>query len=245
MHLSDRQKQESHLGEPKSESPDEPSTVAAPSIELVCRRLTMKFEPFFNIVVRYLLCRCVMWRATPSSIMPEMTLLRDAQCPRHNTTGKRFRIYADYSLPCDKDPYFVQQFGGYNIFWTLLYSRFPNAFERLNGKAAISRLEMMRGNIAYMEKELEQPGWSQNLAEDYWFELVDTCKPLPPDMEGEYLRVKAKRVARGIDTAPREEDLSGDHIRQLRKDFYGSTMGRELKEIAEGRWTGEPHWKYT
>jgi len=134
----------------------------------------------------------------------------------------------------------VQQFGSYNIFWTLLYRQFPNVFERLSGNAVISKLD-----IEYLEKEIDEPGWVQSLADDYWFELVDTFKPLPSDIEEEYLRMKARRVERGIDTTPRKQEMSDENVKQLRKKFSASTMGRELKEIAEARWTDEPHWKFT
>lgn len=37
-----------------------------PAIDLVCHRLTMKWEPLFNIIHRYLCCRCIVRQSTPS-----------------------------------------------------------------------------------------------------------------------------------------------------------------------------------
>jgi hypothetical protein len=171
-----------------------------------------------------------------------MTSLRDAECPRHNTTGNTFRNYGDYFVPCDQDPYF-EQFGGYNVFWALLHDRFPRIFEKLGGLSAISEHELVQAYIAYLQNEQERPGWIQDLTEDYWFELAETCEPLPSEVQGEYLRVKTRRVERGIDRAHSREKLDDNQIKHYRKNFSESAMGRELCEIESGRWTREPHWK--
>lgn len=187
-----------------------------------------------------------MWRGTPSNIIPEMTFLRDAVCPRHNTTGATFRDYGDYALPCHKDPYF-DRFGGHSVFWALLDRQFPEIFEELNGSAQMSNFELIQGHIAYLQNLKERPQWLQDVAEDYWFDNVNElrarCKKLRPDMEKIYLRIQKRRVERGVDKTPRMQEMDYDQIKQRQKEFSESVMGRELSEISSGRWNGKPHWK--
>jgi hypothetical protein len=234
-------------GVPNSGSSDETSTVAIPRIELVCRRLTMKFEPIFNIVYRYLYCRCALWRSTPSHFIPELTILRDYECPRHNTTGKRFRDYGDFALACDEDPYF-DQFGGYKVFWALLHRRFPKIFEHLGGPSVMSELELLQCHIAYLQNEKEREAWLQDVVEGYWFEFVGYHKDrqliFSPAAEEEYLRVETRRIELGIDKPSNKKGLGEDQIEQHQKDFSESTMAREIRDIVSGCWTGEPHWKF-
>lgn len=105
----------------QSKSPANSSRAAlnsTPRIETVCRCLTMKWEPVFNMTVRYMDCRCILRMSTPSPFAPEMTLPLCALCPRHNTKGKRF---ADYGYQdCHQDPYF-DRFGGYTAFRGMVY----------------------------------------------------------------------------------------------------------------------------
>jgi hypothetical protein len=238
--------QKQHPDTSQTEPRDEKLTLSTPDIEFVCRRLTVKFEPIFNIVHRYMLCRCVMWRGTPSNIIPEMTFLRDAICPRHNTTGATFRDYGDHDLPCHEDPYF-ERFGGYNVFWALLDRQFHKIFEELNGSAQMSKFDLVQGHIAYFQNLEERPQWPQDVAEDYWFDILDyfraTYKKLPPDLEKNYLRIQKKRVERGIDKTHNREEVEDDQIEQQRREFSESVMGKELSEISSGRWNGKPHWK--
>lgn len=108
-----------------------------PSIDLVCHRLTMKWEPIFNIVHRYRFCRCVLRLSTPSRLIEEMTLLAAWLCPRHNTQGTTFRDYSELALPCIDDPYF-DQFGGYNAFWALLHQYLPKLYDHLGGPISMT-----------------------------------------------------------------------------------------------------------
>lgn len=55
-----------------------------PPVDFVCQRLTIKWEPIFNITHRYLHCRCVIWLSTHSRLYNETTLWIYAICPRHN-----------------------------------------------------------------------------------------------------------------------------------------------------------------
>ncbi|KAL5119567.1 hypothetical protein ACEQ8H_002413 [Pleosporales sp. CAS-2024a] len=196
------------------------------------------------MVFRYVLCRCVIWRATPSCIEPEMTFFHYAYCPRHNTTGERFRDYGSYSLPC-KDTYF-ERFGGYNMFWAFLDHRYPEIFELLNGSAAISESDLIQGRVTYMKNEKERPAWLEDVDDDYWFDFVDTYKSVwqtfPDVINAGYLRLQKKRVERRIKKVPRKEKLGDEIVKSLRKQFWKSFMGMELREILSGDWKGEPHW---
>lgn len=233
--------------QPSSVSQDTSSAAAVPSIEFVCRRLTMKFEPVLNVVYRDLLCRCISCgRGTPSNIIPETIILRGTTCPRHNKIGATFRDYGDHSLPCHKDPYFAR-FGGYNAFWALLHRRFPEIFDELNGASRISESDLIRGNIINVQNIIDRPQWIQDVTYDHWFDLADEmrarAKTLPPWMEDNYLRKEKKRTERGIEKIPQKEEVDSALIEKQRKNFSEFVMGRESREISTGSWGDKPHWK--
>lgn len=101
------------------------------SIESVCRRLTMKWEPLVNITHRYLHCRCIMRRGTPSSFTPEFTILVEDMCPRHYNEGIVRADYGDQDY--HQDPYF-KQFGGYNTFRAMELLFFPGVYLNILGQ---------------------------------------------------------------------------------------------------------------
>jgi hypothetical protein len=218
-------------------------TTMPPPIELVCRRLTIKFAPFLYLVYRYVRCRCVIWRSTPSRIVAETTILRHTDCPRHNRSGNTWRDYGTYS-PCETDPNF-EYFGGYAASWALLQCHLPAIFESLDGADAISKQEHVKGHIANSEKRPEEV---EKLVEGYWFNVLKTCRlqyqTFPPGVEDQYILAKLKRDERGIDTASMEDQDTDDVGTEFyRKQFSEFVMGRELHDIMSKRWTGQPHWE--
>jgi hypothetical protein len=103
-------------------------TYENPPIDLVCRRLIMKWEPIFDIVHRYLHCRCVIRLSTPSYIEKEVTSLVPALCPRHNTRGVNHQDYGNINYY--QDQYF-KKFGGYLSFQDFIYDRNPSIYRSL------------------------------------------------------------------------------------------------------------------
>ncbi|CAH0045203.1 unnamed protein product [Clonostachys solani] len=114
-------------------------------IDLVCRRLVIKWDPIFNISYRYLFCRCIAWASTPSQLVPEMTVPLAASCPRHNNKGISFPDYGnlDYS-----DDHYFDKFGGYGLFRLQVLQLFPYLYHILGGQAFMSDSD----KATFMEK---------------------------------------------------------------------------------------------
>lgn len=215
-----------------------------PNIDLVCHRLTMKWEPIFNIVHRYSFCRCVLRLSTPSRLVEEMTLLVTQECPRHNTQGIAFRDYSELALPCEDDPYF-DQFGGYNAFWAMLHCYLPKLYDDLVGPMSMTGNQLAYGYVDLGQLERQEKGAVRRIAEDYWFEVIETIidqgVDLPPDVTADFTREKTRRRP--------ETKKKGFHSRldelaigRMRDEFQNSPMGVQLKELKMGNWNGVPHW---
>jgi hypothetical protein len=204
----------------------------------------MKWEPIFNIVHRYSLCRCVVRLSTPSRLVEEMTLLVDWVCPRHNTQGIAFRDYSELALPCVDDPYF-DQFGGYNAFWALLHRCLPKLYEHLGGSISITSHKLAYGYVDLGRIEEQNKDSVRRIAEDYWFEVVevmiDQGVDIPPNIAAEFVKEKARRRP---ETEKKNFDFCHDEltINRMRAEFKESPMGAELMEIKTGNWNGTPHW---
>ncbi|EKG18465.1 hypothetical protein MPH_04267 [Macrophomina phaseolina MS6] len=215
-----------------------------PSIDLVCHRLTMKWEPIYNIVHRYLFCRCVLRLSTPSRLFEEMTVLTAWMCPRHNTQGVTFRDYSELALPCLSDPYF-DQFGGYNAFWALLHHYLPKLYHHLGGPKSITGNQLEYGYVDLGRMEEHDKDAVRRIARDYWFEvaeaMVNQGVDLPPDVAADFTKEKTRRRQEVEKT---DFDFSLDEMAKgrMRDEFEESSMGRELKEIIIGNWNGVPHW---
>lgn len=210
----------------------------APSIDLVCRRLTIKWEPIFNITHRYLFCRCIIRRSTPSQFIPKMDFLTLGICPRHNNVGISHLDYGN--LDYHEDSYF-DRFGGYDFFRLLIVIFVPNSYELLG------REKFMRANdIAKVRANWERlpDKRIQALIQEirqYIFECYDLLDEsgveLPPKIAQE-LRAEHVRKQGESPRTPKEPCLHPEML----QDFRNSPMMREVKEILEGKWSGVPHW---
>jgi hypothetical protein len=215
-----------------------------PSIDLVCHRLTMKWEPIFNIVHRYLFCRCVLRLSTPSRLVEEMTVLGAWVCPRHNTQGVAFKDYSELALPCLSDPYF-DQFGGYNAFWALLHHYLPKLYHHLGGPESITGNQLEYGYVDLVKLEEHDKDAVRRIARDYWFEVAEATVnqgvDLPADVVADFTKEKTRRKQEVEKT---NFDFRLDEMAKgrMRDKFEESPMGRELKEIGMGNWNGDPHW---
>ncbi|KAH7140162.1 hypothetical protein B0J13DRAFT_526918 [Dactylonectria estremocensis] len=138
--------------------PDEPNF---PSIDLVCKRIIVQWEPIYRIVHRYVYCRCILRTNTPSHSAPEITMVTIATCPRHNTLGIFFNDYGnvDYS----KDFYF-DGFGGYDSFRFLIAFYYPDLYEELGAEmfARQEDLERTKVNMSQLSSETLM-GYFKNL----------------------------------------------------------------------------------
>jgi hypothetical protein len=204
----------------------------------------MKWEPIYNIVHRYLFCRCVLRLSTPSRLVEEMTLHLAWVCPRHNTQGITFRDHSELALPCPKDPYF-DQFGGYNAFWALLHHYLPKLFDHLGGPKSIVGNQLEYGYVDLFRMEEHDKDAVRRIASDYWFEvikaMVNQGVDLPLDVAAEFTEEQTRRRQEAQKT---DFNFSFDETAKarMRDEFEESPMGRELKEIRMGNWNGVPHW---
>lgn len=215
-----------------------------PCIDLVCHRLTMKWEPIDNIVHRYIFCRCVVRLSTPSRLNEEMTILTVWPCPRHNSKGITFRDYSEIALPCQSDPYF-DRFGGYNAFWALLYRYLPNIYLHLGGPESITENQLEYGYVDLSRMEERDEDSVRCIVRDFKFDVAETMvyqgMDLHPDVTAEFIKEANRRRQaageKGFDFT-HDEGARG----KMRDGFEDSPMGRELKEIITGNWKGVPHW---
>lgn len=230
----------SHFLPPEREDGD-----VSPSIDLVCHRLTMKWEPIYNIVFRYIFCRCVLFLSTPSHLVKEMTLLGAIDCPRHNAEGITFRDYSELALPCHEDPYF-DQFGGYNAFWALLHCYFPRIYDLLGGSKSVTDKQLDYGyvDLSHM-KEIDQDA-VRRIVQDYSFEvteaLVQSGMDLPPDKASDFAKEKTRRREEVKGKRHLEFDIDEGVRIAFTNGIKESFMGKELKKIKNGNWDGVPHW---
>jgi hypothetical protein len=225
------------LGKARQANPDHD-----PKIELVCRRMVIKWEPFFNIVHRYMWCRCILRKTSPASCEKEMTFLVtpfQAVCPRHNSQGITFWDYGndDYH----DDPYF-DRFGGYDMFRFLALGCSKDSFDTaVGGEKFMSDEDFRREQQKYLGlSEERQASLRSVMMEDYFIEGWDTLDrsnlPLPPHA-AEKVR---ERRERGNDKRRAWKGNYSDS--ETRQALYDSPMMREVRQICAGTSNGKPHW---
>jgi hypothetical protein len=209
-----------------------------PSIDLVCRRMIMKWEPIYNIVHRYMGCLCVLWRSTPSRHPEEMTFVVNYGCPRHSARQITYKDYNELGLHGHDDPYF-QKFGGYNAFWAMLHRMEPKIYDKFGGPTAITEKQLKYG---YIDLEMqEKDGVSlDGMLDKYLMEhlpvyredtsLCTTTRPVRG-------ATSAIGGGRGDENAERR-----DQLKRMREDLEKSVQWKETKQIVGGTWDGVPHW---
>lgn len=212
-----------------------------PDIELVCRRLVIKWEPLLNAVHRYMGCRCILRKTSPASCEEEMTLLVspfEAPYPRHNDRGVTFRDYGDddYGM----DPYF-DRFGGYDRFrFLVLMCSKEGAYSALGGEKFMSEEEYQREKDMYFGlSEVEQTSLIGVIMEHYFLEAWDHFDrmgiPLPPHV----VETLQERRRQEKDKHP---EIRSSISSEIQEDFHDSSMCREVREICAGTWSGKFHW---
>jgi predicted DNA-binding protein len=204
---------------------------STPPIDMVCRRLTYKWEPIFNIVHRYLFCRCVIRRSTPSRIEQEMTFLILADCPRHNVKDISHRDYGD--IHYHEDPYF-DQFGGYDSFRAIVALN-PKAYESLGAEMFLP-LSQCAAAFDAMEDALQK---NNSLVSNYWYEVYERLDGL-----GYKLRDSTTKLVRERRLLEKGIDESEKYVvsEEERRDMRDWPLMRELDDILFGKWSGTPHW---
>lgn len=202
-----------------------------PPIDLVCRRIVLKWEPIFNIVHRYAYCRCVIRLSTPSHIEMEQTFLMLGFCPRHNCAGLCHKDYGD--LDYQQDQYF-EEFGGYRSFQGLLYVLEPKIYGLLGGERFLpsEHVEEAQNALAKFRKENAE-GFIKVLFE-YQFDINDKLERIGYAMPQSMAEaVRYERLQRSGRFTSNDEQ---------RRDVYDSPMMKEVRLILNGEWSGEPHW---
>lgn len=215
-------------------SSEESKDSGQPHVDLVCRRLTMKWEPMCNITHRYLACRCVIRRSSPSRLEPEIDVLRYAICPRHNSKGISFKDYGDYEKNWD-DPYF-HKFGGYDAFRAFIHLCFTPMYNNLGNERFLAQKEF---ESAYdcLETASEELGESlSKVHQEYIFEHDDMLIRLGftgSDKAKTY--ITAERKKRGLGKVLNISDSQFKHIKE-------SPVEKEVEMILNGKWRGKRHW---
>ena len=216
-----------------------------PQIDLVCKRLIVKWEPVFNIVHRYLHCRCILRRTTPSRVEKEKTLLVLAACPRHNMINSSHHDYGD--LDYNKDPYF-DQFGGYRAFQGFIYMFGGNIYQILGGEKFIpaEHIDETKGIInERIEADLDG---LKDVFFEYYFEVNDTVEKAGielPEREAIFVEVERQRRKEKLqmDLGLELDDGKWGFSEEQRQQLYESPMMQEVRDILDGKWDGKVHWK--
>ena len=196
----------------------------------------MKWEPIWNITHRYLYCRCILRRSTPSQLCPEITVLINARCPRHNS-GKA--SHADYGdIDYHQDRYF-DQFGGYNAFRGMVFGVFPSMYLNVLGRYAFINMDELDTVMKDLVSAIDRLGETfQDALDEYTYEIYKNAKRLgvPPSSHAvEFLNDWEEKVQ---EDKMQDSPAPPDSI----KDFLGSPMMREVEDIQLGRWSRKPHW---
>ncbi|KAH7166373.1 hypothetical protein EDB81DRAFT_284783 [Dactylonectria macrodidyma] len=211
---------------------DEPNF---PTIDLVCKRIIVQWEPIYRIVHRYVYCRCILRTNTPSHSAPEITMVTIATCPRHNTSGIYFNDYGnvDYS----KDPYF-DGFGGYDYFQFLVAFHYPGIYEKLGAETFAKHEDLERVKVQMSKL----PG--ENLMK--YFEKLERyrleCRKefdkvgveLTPEDVAKVAKYWSKMKDDGIDYSLKS---------RVSQEEWRNPVTIEVRDILEGKWSGKPHWE--
>lgn len=219
-----------------------------PAIDLVCRRITFKWEPIFNIVWRYNLCRCIIWRSTPSILTEEMTLLFSHPCPRHNNLGLCFPDYGD--IDYRDDPYF-NCFGGYDLFRYLISTHWPARREYLlGGDKFFSDEERKRFETSVDE---ESPSNDENTQGGEEIEDNHVVNCIRDALNRYVFEVNDTVMTHGY----KVPDHIAEWVRKERQERDGEPLGfkfsnyykwedfphnKGLLEVLDRTWSGKPHW---
>lgn len=218
---------------------------ATPGVDLVCRRMTLKWEPIFNIVHRYVWCRCVAHLSTPSQLCKEMTFLTLADCPRHNDKGVSRTDYG--GLRDNHQDLYFDKFGGYNSFRAMRCLSHPIMRDKLGGDKFLPAVKIdsaFRSLIAYIETK---PWECRKAVLDDFLEtntmLRDAGFVLPDDI---LMQVEVLEQAKREEEAKDEwhtyfQDMDRSDVRgQI--NWKDVPMMRLAEEVLEGKWSGRPHW---
>ncbi|KAH6695590.1 hypothetical protein F5X68DRAFT_258177 [Plectosphaerella plurivora] len=223
-------------------SQNETTAAEEPSIDLVCRRLTMQWSPIAEYVFRYYLCRCIIWRPLPllSQDLPhggeEQTLLRAGDCPRHSTKGKKYSGFDYGDIDYERDRYF-EGFGGVKTFRgftaLLLLHKNGHLYEKLGGKSYADE-EEFRSALRMIDSVGEKEGPLLEWGNKYLSGKDDGTRFLKSRISDEELRVSPGLKPDGQD---------GHQYREwFVKEWNKIPMVREVNKILDGRGPTQPNW---
>jgi hypothetical protein len=116
----DRMKYETQYVLKNQHNPPWTETFDSSKEELLLQRVSICFEPFWNITFRSSFCRCILWEVQEKSRAPRIDIERAWGCPRHCRGKNPGNPILPNEDPCE-DPYF-DKYGGYDIFkmWVFL-----------------------------------------------------------------------------------------------------------------------------
>lgn len=207
-------------------------------VDLVCRRITLKWEPIFNMTYRYLHCRCVVRPSTPSRLQEEMTFFVCFPCPRHNDRGVSFLDYGN--IDYHQDPYF-DRFGGYDCFRAMIRLYGENIYTILGGTKFLGQEEADAAIDALIELDETHQGAVRSFLREYWFEVNEHLQSSGYDLPKEVVQyLEQEKLKRNKEESELSERMS--RVRLPRRDASEIPMSREVLEILDGKWSGRPHW---
>lgn len=199
-----------------------------PPTDLVARRLVVKWEPLMNVTHRYVFCRCVLRRSTPSWLYPEATMLICAACPRHNSVGIYFRDYGD--IDYHRDPYF-NQFGGYDAFRLLVQFSVNHDCLGVEKFLPHNAMQIAGENLVrYLEEHRET---FESMKNRYLVEIGLQMK-----RSGLELPERLDDLIKTAEEPQGERSWGLELAEQVRR----SPMMMQVKEVLAGKYSGQPHW---
>ncbi|KAI1341450.1 hypothetical protein F5Y15DRAFT_356910 [Xylariaceae sp. FL0016] len=146
-----------------------------PAIDLVCRRMSIRWEPLVNILHRYVRCRCIVRPDAPtgSQPYPEVTKLTAEPCPRHNNRGITCKGRTDLG-DNRVDPYF-DRYGGYDCFRGMV-SRDLRTWELLGGEAFLSSKDRSTALSKFDAQNQDRSSSVETQWTQYRFEVNSTLQ---------------------------------------------------------------------
>lgn len=224
-----------------------------PTIDLVCRRLSVFWAPIYDKTHRYLFCHCIARHSAPSRLYPdaELTFYVPAICPRHNTRGVAFKDYGDRDYY--QDGYFDKHYGSYDIFCAVIFCFYPLIWHDLGGEDFFKSDDAIRvkGSMAEAEFEEKYLKYTHDVFKQLmeWHpgeklfgaqEVDARIKKIVDDWE-EKEQDQIERLLGGLTIGEAIEQLDPQRRENLLRDE--TQIWSELGQIVTGEWDGVPHWK--
>jgi hypothetical protein len=137
-----------------------------------------------------------------------------------------------------QDPYF-DQFGGYNAFRAMVYSIFPDMYDKALGGYAFIPEKELRDVLDDSISAIDRLGETfEDAVHEYMYDVFEDADrmgiPLP-DYALEFIRVSREQTQ---ESKMQDSLVHPDAF----KDFLECPMMQEVEDILHGRWSRKRHW---